>query len=133
MLANSSIKVFHKILISGLVVVLCLVFLENFYNHKITYGDEKRLIHAAAGHKVSTGESGGSVLTAAGGHLPATVDDGNHEVAEAAAIVLWWTPFIDEMEYTKNCGNSVCFFTGNRQYFDHEKLKARQAGIYSVS
>lgn len=49
--------------------------------------------------------------------------DENSQLAEAAAIVLWWTPFIYESEYTKNCGGSVCFFTGNQSYLKHEKLK----------
>lgn len=56
------------------------------------------------------------------GNMPSTFDD-NSQLAEAAAIVLWWTPFIYESEYTKNCGGSVCFFTGNQSYLKHEKLK----------
>lgn len=51
-----------------------------------------------------------------------TFDD-NSQLAEAAAIILWWTPFIYESEYMKNCGGSVCFFTGNQSYLKHEKLK----------
>lgn len=54
-------------------------------------------------------------------NIQTTIDDS--QITEAAAIVLWWTPFIGELEYTKNCGDSVCFFSGNRNYVKHEKLK----------
>lgn len=54
--------------------------------------------------------------------IPSAVTE-NSEMSEASAIMLWWTPFIGEMEYTKDCGNAVCFFTGNHHYIGHEKLK----------
>lgn len=56
------------------------------------------------------------------GNILSTFAD-NSQLAEATAIILWWTPFIYESEYTKNCGGSVCFFTGNHAYLKHEKLK----------
>lgn len=57
------------------------------------------------------------------GNTQSTFDDSSSQSAEAAAIILWWTPFIYESEYTKNCGSSVCFFTGNQSYLKHQKLK----------
>lgn len=50
-----------------------------------------------------------------------TEDDS--EVSEVSVIVLWWTSFIDGLEYTKNCGNHICRFTGNRKYLNHAKTK----------
>lgn len=55
------------------------------------------------------------------GNIQSTFDDSSQ--LDATGIILWWTPFIYESEYTKNCGGSVCFFTGNQSYFKHEKLK----------
>lgn len=108
----NSIKFFHKFTIYGLIIVLCLIYVENFYSRRfnnnklfvLDKSDIKQIEHEKTTHFVST-------------------TDGI-ESAEAQAIVLWWTPFIDEMEYTKNCGgNSVCFFTGNRDYLHHKKMK----------
>lgn len=66
-------------------------------------------------------QSGFSEKLVADNGIITTVDD--TETSDASAILLWWTPFINDLEYTKNCGNSACFFTGNRKYFNHEKLK----------
>lgn len=57
--------------------------------------------------------------------ISTATEEGTNQLSEATAVVLWWTPFIDEMEYTKNCGNFVCFFTGKHKYFQHEKLKVK--------
>lgn len=53
--------------------------------------------------------------------LQTTLDDS--EVSEVSIIVLWWTSFIDGLEYTKNCGNHICRFTGDRKYLKHDKTK----------
>lgn len=106
-----SFKFLHKFIIYGLLIVLCLIYIENLYSKQLynniflrNKSDIRKIDNEKTTHAVST-------------------TDGI-ESAEAQAIVLWWTPFIDEMEYTKNCGgNSVCFFTGNRDYIHHKKLK----------
>lgn len=116
----NSLKIFHKILISGLIVVLCFVFLESCFDRRITYRAVKGFIYTTKSTaSIQRNRNGGAAT------LATDDNNGNNEVeiSEATAVVLWWTPFIDEMEYTKNCGNSVCFFTGNRKYFHHEKLK----------
>lgn len=110
---TNSLKIFHKILLTGLIAVLCLVFLENFFDRRIAYKAVKHFIYTTK----STPANGVAIAATS------ATEDGNNELSEAAAVVLWWTPFIDEMEYTKNCGNSVCFFTGKRKYIHHEKLK----------
>lgn len=97
-----------------------MVFLENIFNRQIAYGTVKPFIHP----KKSSVRSNGVESANVGGG--ATTDDGSNELAEASAVVLWWTPFIDEMEYTKNCGDSVCFFTGKRKYLGHDKLKVSE-------
>lgn len=110
----NSLNLFHKILICGLVVVLCLIFLDSIYNRQDGIRSKKRLVATANEIAKPRNRNSGAFLS---------TDDGNNEIAEAAAVILWWTPFIDEMEYTKNCGNSVCFFTGKHKYINHEKLK----------
>lgn len=110
MFANS-FKVFHKFIIYGLVIVLCLIYIENLYSKQLN--DNLVLRNKSDIRKIENEKTTHTVSTTDG-----------IESAEAQAIVLWWTPFIDEMEYTKNCGtNSVCFFTGNRDYIHHKKLK----------
>lgn len=113
---TNSLKVFHRTLLSGLVVILCLLFLENLFNRQNAYKAMRRFIYTTGPMKQYHNVSRASTI-------PAATEEGTNEISEAAAVVLWWTPFIDEMEYTKNCGNSVCFFTGKRKYFQHEKLK----------
>lgn len=121
-------KLLQKCILAALAIVLCLIVMENFLNRFILY--------QLNGPKDSVARESSIVVLEQQQAVEAAVDsNSNNDVAatlsstddsqmsEAAAILLWWTPFIGEMEYTKNCGNSVCFFTGNQKYFNHEKLK----------
>lgn len=95
----SSKKVLHKIALFALVAFLCLfIIFENFYNK---FSELK----IDVSQPIQSYE----------------VDDS--EANEVDVIVLWWTPFIGELQYTKNCGDSICRFTGNRKYFNHAKMK----------
>lgn len=121
-------KVFQKCILVALALVLCLIVMDSFLN--------KFIFTNSNGEKVSTVASKSQiVIDVAVDTINSNNNANNNDVAvamsstddsqisEAAAILLWWTPFIGEMEYTKNCGNSVCFFTGNHKYITHEKLK----------
>ncbi|KAG4075099.1 hypothetical protein HA402_013494 [Bradysia odoriphaga] len=50
----------------------------------------------------------------------------NHTLEENGRdnIIVWWTPFIGNVEYSRTCGNTRCLFTENRHLVDHSKLKA---------
>lgn len=121
-------KMLQKCILAALAVVLCLIVLENFLN--------KSILYPSNGPEDSIARSSSIVVVEQQQVVEAAVDTNNNndvavaisstddsQMSEAAAILLWWTPFIGEMEYTKNCGNSVCFFTGNQKYFNHDKLK----------
>lgn len=116
----NSIKVFHRFLIGGLLVILCIVFMDSFVGHQSGLKTKKIVSKSIFHNKLSEIEN-----VAAQKLISSETEEsrGDSEISEASAIVLWWTPFIDELEYTKNCGNSVCYFTGNQKYFNHEKLK----------
>lgn len=129
-------KVFQKCILAALAIVLCLIVAENFLNKFVL---DKAIGEAKA---VILRESPIDVLQQ---QQPAEADNNNNneiavatsstddsQMSEAAAILLWWTPFIGEMEYTKNCGNSVCFFTGNHKYFNHEKLKVISVACFPI-
>lgn len=123
-------KVFQKCIVI-LAIVLCLIIMQNFLN--------KFLDNNANGHENSIKRES-SIIVLEQQQAVESVNDNNvnnnnndvavaisstddSQMSEAAVILLWWTPFIGEMEYTKNCGNSVCFFTGNHKFLNHEKLK----------
>lgn len=124
-------KVFQKSIVV-LAVVMCLIIMENFLN--------KFLDNNANDHENSIVRES-SIIALEQQQAVESVNDNNvnnnnnidvavaisstddSQMSEAAVILLWWTPFIGEMEYTKNCGNSVCFFTGNHKFLNHEKLK----------
>lgn len=38
-------------------------------------------------------------------------------------IIIWWTPFIGNVEYSRKCGNTRCLFTENRHLLDHSNFK----------
>lgn len=40
-------------------------------------------------------------------------------------IIIWWTPFLGNIEYSRTCGSTRCLFTENRYLLDHSKLKVR--------
>lgn len=118
-------KVFQKCILAALAIVLCLIVIENFLNKFILNDaiDQKESIVALEQKQqqavdVVVDSNSNNINNDA---AISSTDDS--QMSEAAVILLWWTPFISEMEYTKNCGNSVCFFTGNHKYFHHEKLK----------
>lgn len=121
-------KFLQRLTAFSLVLFLFLIIFGSIYNqnndhdvkHHVTkiISVPKKLI-ATSNTRI---ESIPSADTDNNGNVQPTFDDSS-QLAEAAAIVLWWTPFIYESEYTKNCGGSVCFFTGNQSYFKHEKLK----------
>lgn len=103
----NSLKFVPKCIICGLFCILCLIYYASLYSQDtIKTSDHSIRIK----HEIATS-------------VPVSTTDA-FESSEAQAIILWWTPFIDEMEYTKNCGasSSVCFFTGKRNYLHHEKL-----------
>lgn len=121
-------KLLQKCILAALAIVLCLIVMENFLN--------KFNFYQPHGPKDSIARESSIVILEQQQFVEAAVDSNNNndvavaisstddsQMSEAAAILLWWTPFIGEMEYTKNCGNSVCFFTGNQKYFNHDKLK----------
>lgn len=55
------------------------------------------------------------------------------EISDVSTIVLWWTPFLDDMAYTKTCGNVTCRFTGDRDYLNHAKTKVNSSNPDSSS
>lgn len=94
---------------------MCLIVLQNLLNifwFSETDAADKKPVHSALKSAQKLAEKFTTVATTE-----------NHELGEAAAIMVWWTPFIGEMEYTKSCGDSVCFFTGKREYLRHQKAK----------
>ena len=105
----NSLKLIRRVLFGGLAVVLCLVLLENAVSRYRTRFSERKF-HFSTGH-VTVNEPAHTAP------IEETLE------TEASAVMLWWTPFIGEMEYTKNCGNAVCFFSGNDKYLRHPKLK----------
>lgn len=116
----NTLKVLQKVTLIALGILLGLIVIENlqfqFKNYKT--GEEnvakmKQEINSVTAKQLQKSKSEENSQT--------TAEDSR--LAEATAIALWWTPFIGEMEYTKDCGDSVCFFTGNHKYFTHEKLK----------
>lgn len=38
-------------------------------------------------------------------------------------IIIWWTPFLGNIEYTRTCGSTRCLFTENRHLLDHSNFK----------
>ena len=38
-------------------------------------------------------------------------------------IIIWWTPFTDRYEYSRNCNRGECKFTQNREFFANGKSK----------
>lgn len=130
----NSLKLFQKLTLVALVVFLFLIIFENFYSQY--FDSQRNEIEMNVDHVTSSNLVANKLIAVRStpqntivqkvendnsGNIQTTVDDS--QSTEATAIVLWWTPFIDELEYTKNCGDSVCFFTGNRNYLKHEKLK----------
>lgn len=119
-------KVLQKCLLVALAVVLCLIVMENFLNRFLlnhTNSQKESNVRETSIVELERQQQAveGAIDTNNAAAVSSSTDDS--QMSEAAAIVLWWTPFIGEMEYTKNCGDSVCFFTGNQKYFVHEKLK----------
>lgn len=119
-------KVFQKCILVALALVLCLIVMDSFLNKFIftnsngekvpIVAPKAQIVIDAAVDTINNNNNNNDVAVAM-----SSTDDS--QISEAAAILLWWTPFIGEMEYTKNCGNSVCFFSGNHKYIHHEKLK----------
>lgn len=117
---------FQKCLLTALAIVLCLIVIENCLNKFIlnyTTGQKKSILRETSIVAVEQQQAFDSNINNNNDVAVAISSTDDSQMSEAAVILLWWTPFIGEMEYTKNCGNSVCFFTGNRKYINHEKLK----------
>lgn len=95
----------------ALIAFLCIVVLiEVYLRLQATDPSTPRIIHKAETKETHSKQD-----------IQTTFDDS--EVSEVSIIVLWWTSFIDGLEYTKNCGNHICRFTGDRKYLNHDKTK----------
>lgn len=124
-------KILQKFLIIALVSLAFLIIFEDLYSYLYESRDQTKVNpvkHESIAQKLASSFQKSFLSTVPvrkeefiNANTPITTDDG--QMTEASAIVLWWTPFIGELEYTKNCGDSVCFFTADRKYFKHEKLK----------
>lgn len=112
------IKLLQKLILVSLAILLILIVFENVY-YQLSGSNKTFSAPSTQAPKLSDNAQNhkSEVINS----IQTTVDDSG--LTEATAIMLWWTPFIGELEYTKNCGGSVCFFTGNHKYFGHEKLK----------
>jgi len=42
---------------------------------------------------------------------------------------MWWTPFIGDIDYKRQCGNIECLFTENRKYLDNRNLKVSKLKV----
>lgn len=111
----NSAKLFQKCILIIFAVIVCLIVLQNLLNifWFSSVQTNKKPVYSA----LKIIEKSKIIIE----NTISTTE--NNELSEASAILLWWTPFISEMEYTKNCGNSVCFFTGKREYLHHSKTK----------
>lgn len=123
------VKLFQKCILVALAVVLCLIVMENFLNKLIFNHSSERselILRESSIVALEQPQAADTIVESSNNNINADVvmsSTDDSQMSEAAAILLWWTPFIGEMEYTKNCGNSVCFFTGNHKYINHEKFK----------
>lgn len=94
----------------ALIIFLCIIVIIEIY---IKLPNKPLTTHDAIRHEALINH-----------HKPeAQLNEDDSEVSEVSVIVLWWTSFIDGLEYTKNCGNHICRFTGNRKYLNHAKTK----------
>lgn len=128
----NSMKIQQKFTLIILLILLCLTFLEYFYGDLSGPKIENKSIqnHEASDSNKAKTHSNVEKKIVKYDKLQTVIDDS--EMNEVNVIILWWTQFIGELEYTKNCGDSICRFTGNRKYFNHEKLKVSSFYFFSA-